>query len=142
MLSSVYLGPTHACPYIPHLAANQWNLHLWRYTVLNVSLWLYLIFLLFSERCTGGIALRLLVSPCRRWYRPAVVGIAFIARDPCRTPLGLRPWGAQRGSWAINVILPSKGCSITFIARDPCRTPLGRAAGVLGDKCDTTLQGV
>ncbi len=54
----------------------------------------------------AGIALLSLVSPSRRWYRPP------IARDPCRTPLGLRPRGARKGSWAINVILPSKGCSI------------------------------
>ncbi len=30
----------------------------------------YLIFLLFSEWRTGGIALLSLVSPARRWYRP------------------------------------------------------------------------
>ena len=37
--------------------------------------------------------------------------------------------------------------SITFITQDPCHAPLrpkaeGVAAGVAGDKCDTTRQGV
>ncbi len=38
----------------------------------------YLIFLLFSEGCTAGIALLLLVSPSRHWYRPPVAGIALL----------------------------------------------------------------
>ncbi len=77
---------------------------------------IYLIFLLFSERCTGGIALRLLVSPSRRWYRPPVAGIALLH--------------------------PLSG-SITFISPDPCRAPRGRInVGDKCDKCDTTLKGV
>ncbi len=75
----------------------------------HFDIMLYLIFLLFSERCTAGIALRLLVSPSRRWYRPPVAGIALLLWTPAAPP---RPSAS------------------------------GGAAGVLGDKCDTTLQGV
>ncbi len=40
--------------------------------------YMYLIFLLFSEWRTGGIALPSLVSPSRRWYRPPIAGIALV----------------------------------------------------------------
>ncbi len=42
---------------------------------------------------------------------PLEGSITFIAQDPCRAPRGRRPRGVRQGSRAINVILPSKGCS-------------------------------